>query len=257
MIDLLYDGTFAGFLSCVFHFYDTKAVDVRIYEQTNYRVDVFSRSLRIETNLAHAERVWRGLHRKLTTGMCHNLYACYLSREADIENVLLEFIRRTFASTQNSENDYSEKNTLHLHKLARVIFREKHRMEAFVRFQRMEDDLYLSVVEPAYNVLPLIATHFKDRYADQRWIIYDKKRAYGIHYDPASEDIVEVSLDIIARDSGTSPRLYADELQYQQLWQDYFQSVNIHSRKNMKLHIRHVPLKYWKHLTEKQLGKIA
>jgi probable DNA metabolism protein len=39
---------------------------------------------------------------------------------------------------------------------------------------------------------------------------------------------------------------------YQHLWQQYFKSVNIVSRKNTKLHIQHMPKRYWKYLTEKQ-----
>ncbi|MGB1209996.1 MAG: DUF4130 domain-containing protein, partial [Lacinutrix venerupis] len=41
------------------------------------------------------------------------------------------------------------------------------------------------------------------------------------------------------------------ELEFQQLWKDYFKSTNIKSRKNMKLHIQHVPKRYWKYLSEK------
>jgi probable DNA metabolism protein len=39
---------------------------------------------------------------------------------------------------------------------------------------------------------------------------------------------------------------------YQQLWQQYFSSVNIAARKNTKLHIQHMPKRYWRWLTEKK-----
>jgi probable DNA metabolism protein len=39
---------------------------------------------------------------------------------------------------------------------------------------------------------------------------------------------------------------------YQTLWQQYFTNVNIKARKNMKLHIQHMPRRYWKHLVEKK-----
>jgi probable DNA metabolism protein len=39
---------------------------------------------------------------------------------------------------------------------------------------------------------------------------------------------------------------------YQELWKQYFDSVNIKARRNMKLHIQHVPKRYWKYLIEKQ-----
>jgi probable DNA metabolism protein len=48
-------------------------------------------------------------------------------------------------------------------------------MEAFVRFKKCQDGLFLSLVQPDFNVLPLIERHFRNRYQDQRWLIYDEK----------------------------------------------------------------------------------
>ena len=42
------------------------------------------------------------------------------------------------------------------------------------------------------------------------------------------------------------------EPDYQVLWKSYFDSVNIPERKNMKLHLQHVPRRYWKYLSEKR-----
>jgi probable DNA metabolism protein len=42
------------------------------------------------------------------------------------------------------------------------------------------------------------------------------------------------------------------ELLYQMLWQQYFNSVNIAARKNTRLHLRHMPKRYWKYLPEKR-----
>jgi predicted DNA-binding helix-hairpin-helix protein len=43
----------------------------------------------------------------------------------------------------------------------------------FNGFQCTKDQLYYAVIQPDYNVLPLISKHFERRYADQRWLIYD------------------------------------------------------------------------------------
>jgi probable DNA metabolism protein len=42
------------------------------------------------------------------------------------------------------------------------------------------------------------------------------------------------------------------EAAYQTLWKTYFQTMSIAARKNKKLHLRHVPTRYWRYLTEKQ-----
>jgi probable DNA metabolism protein len=128
-------------------------------------------------------------------------------------------------------------------------------MEAFIRFQRTKDDLYFATIDPDYNVLPLIIAHFKDRYADQHWLIYDKRRKYGVNYDCSTSKVTEVQINFIgeaAHDFLPVTLLHEDEMHYQKLWKDYFYSVNIGARKNTKLHVRHVPLRYWRYLTEKR-----
>ena len=44
-----------------------------------------------------------------------------------------------------------------------------------------------------------------------------------------------------------------DEVLYDQLWKDYFRSVNIEARRNMKLHVQYVPRRYWRYMNEKTL----
>jgi probable DNA metabolism protein len=125
-------------------------------------------------------------------------------------------------------------------------------MEAFVRFQKTADHLYFAIIEPDYNVLPLIKDHFRKRYADQKWLVYDAKRKYGIFYN--LEEVAEVQINFekeMSRGKKVQTIYNSDEEIYQQLWHQYFKSVNIAARKNTKLHIQHMPRRYWKYLTEK------
>jgi len=125
-------------------------------------------------------------------------------------------------------------------------------MEAFVRFKLTTDNIFYAVVEPDFNVLPLIKTHFENRYADQHWLIYDMKRNYGLYYDEQTTEIVtmEVNENTLLKNPETKILDDSEDI-YQNLWKAYFKSTNIKSRKNMKLHLRHVPKRYWKYLTEK------
>jgi probable DNA metabolism protein len=46
--------------------------------------------------------------------------------------------------------------------------------------------------------------------------------------------------------------LSEDEILFQRLWKQYFRSICIDQRLNLKLHRQKVPKKYWKYLTEKK-----
>ena len=126
-------------------------------------------------------------------------------------------------------------------------------MEAFIRFQQNADGIFYCGIDPDFNVLPLIATHFRNRYADQQWIIYDLKRNYGLFYDLSKVEEIKIDFNQRQKTTGIANAIVSEkEGLYALLWKDYFKSTNIQARKNTKLHVQHVPKRYWKYLTEKQ-----
>ncbi|MEM1124738.1 MAG: TIGR03915 family putative DNA repair protein, partial [Bacteroidota bacterium] len=132
------------------------------------------------------------------------------------------------------------------------IGREVHRMHAFVRFQKTKDDIYTALIEPDFNVLPLIGDHFEKRYPIMQWLIYDVKRHYGIFYDLSKVNFFTFDSSDHQRLTHLSREILSvEEKNYQILWKSYFDSVNIPERNNAKLHLQHVPKRYWKYLTEK------
>ena len=44
--------------------------------------------------------------------------------------------------------------------------------------------------------------------------------------------------------------LSSEELLFQALWKNYFQTIAIKERENLKLQMKFVPKKYWKYITE-------
>ncbi|MDX1364220.1 TIGR03915 family putative DNA repair protein [Arenibacter latericius] len=249
---LVYDGTFDGFLTCVFHVYDLKLKQVHIQRKSHAQESLFGTSEEVLTDLEKSDRVWKGIKKKTTAKGRSKLYYAFLSEQKQVENLLLRYIQYALNSTMLIDADFANQDVLKVTQVAKSVGREKHRMEAFVRFRLTKDGLYFANIEPDFDVLPLISAHFKRRYADQKWVIYDLKRNYGLYYDLEKVDIINLSLpDDFDATKTTSEFFATEELEFQTLWQDYFESTNIPSRKNMKLHIQHVPKRYWKYLSEK------
>jgi probable DNA metabolism protein len=121
-------------------------------------------------------------------------------------------------------------------------------MEAFVRFEKLQGEIFFDKVDPDFDVLPLIRKHFMGRYQDQKWLIYDLRRNYALFYDLNTCDFFIPETDFTHK---VNHALHESEDIYQKLWQTYFQKTNIKERANTKLHIQHVPKRYWKYLTEK------
>lgn len=251
---LVYDGSFAGWLTAVFEVYEYRFTIASIVPEGHRQDSLFTPTHTVYTSDAKAGRVWRGLQQYLSGRAMKQLSDTFLSELPGREDHMLEYARYALARKQPVEKDFSHRAVKYIADTAQKVHREKHRMEAFVRFQKTKDDLYFATVEPDFNVLPLIAKHFSDRYADQRWLIYDKKRKYGICYDLDKVSFVELEWNPTDTRAEREAILNEEEFPYQQLWKDYFTSTNIKARKNVKLHIRHMPVRYWKYLTEKQPG---
>ncbi|MHB1483826.1 MAG: TIGR03915 family putative DNA repair protein [Saccharofermentanales bacterium] len=107
-----------------------------------------------------------------------------------------------------------------------------------------QDELFIAECEPESCCLPLIADHFVQRFPNQRFVIFDKKRHICvIHikghewticpYDASSDDIDNF------------------ETQFEHLWKRYFKALSIPERENPKLQMGIMPKRYWKYLIEK------
>ncbi|MFD0860941.1 TIGR03915 family putative DNA repair protein [Sungkyunkwania multivorans] len=252
MTNLNYDGTFDGFLSAVFDIYEQRLGAVSIQPKLRSTETFFDETIEVMTEERKAIRVWRGISKKCSSRGRSNCYRAFLSELPGIENKLLHFIRRSLAEKQQIDQDFADPIILDIAKTVKMVGREKHRMDAFIRFRRTKDDIYFATIAPDFNVLPLNIAHFKNRYADQKWLIYDLKRNYGAYYD--LKTVEQVTLEVADKNALITTKLDVfteDELAFQELWKNYFKSTNIPSRKNNKLHLQHVPKRYWRYLSEK------
>ncbi|UJH91047.1 TIGR03915 family putative DNA repair protein [Antarcticibacterium sp. 1MA-6-2] len=252
-INFIYDGSFEGLLTCIFVAYEQKLQITRIYTEENAQPDFFAEIHEVITDTGKAERVHKGLESKIDSKGFQQLFYTFLSELPGVEMLIFEVAKLAFAQDTFSIKDYGNPLVLKVAQTAKMVDREKHRMEAFVRFKLTKDQIYFSLISPDFNVLPLILSHFESRYADQKWVIYDSGRNFGIFYD--LEKAVYINLKDYDNHNNRSQNkgIFDDsEKEFENLWQNYFNSVNIQSRKNSRLHVQHVPKRYWKYLSEKR-----
>ena len=253
-LDYTYDGTFEGLLTVLFTVYDWRAAPNSIQPEATAQTGLFAQPAHRETDEAQAARVWEGLLRTMDPEARARLYHVFLSEDAERELLIFRYVDLALRAGRDIAENYADATVRRVQRLAQQMFREKHRMEAFVRFEKTTDELFHATIEPDFDVLPLIAAHFTKRYADQRWLIYDRRRHYGLYYDLTRTDVVQFEPDRAGAKATDLAATVLDEREplFRLLWQAYFDHVNIPERKNLKLHRRHIPVRYWKYLSEKQ-----
>lgn len=256
MVIYVFDGTLEGLLTSVFEFYERKPGQIQLVAQQHFEPVLIDEVLEIISDETKAKRVWSGLKKKISSDWLMRFYKAFLAEDAATFQQLFYFACYIFDNAAGAEKNFGHPAVMAVSKMDKSVNREKHRMKAFIRFQETADGIFYAPIEPDFNVLPLIAPFFKNRYADQRWIIYDIKRKYGLFYDLKTVEEIRLE-ETPALKSGSS--FLSEDLTatrdglYGLLWHDYFKSTNIPARKNMKLHIQHVPKRYWKYLSEKQI----
>ncbi|QCX39087.1 DNA metabolism protein [Aureibaculum algae] len=251
MTYLIYDTTIEGFLTAVFEVYELKLNNVAIRKNNIEIPQLFVEIIEVRTNFDKAKRVSEKLITILNKKGFQSLLKTLLSEFESIEDDILKVIRYALERKENVLSNFGHPAVLEIKQVLKKINRERHRMNAFVRFKLANDGTYYAFIEPDFDVLPLISNHFKSRYADQNWLIYDLKRNRGIYYNQEKVEFVILEVNAKEQNQKLNINLDPSEIEFQKLWKSYFKSTNISSRKNMKLHLQHVPKRYWKFLIEK------
>jgi len=260
---ILYEPSFEGWLSAVFHVYEHKLQHdsaLQLVAQDSYVPSLIAQTASVTTDEDKAERVLTKLNKLLGRSGMRNMLWGFLSEKDHIGTTLFQVAKYAIDYPNRSiMQDLGNLDVLELVQTVKSVGREKHRMEAFVRFEHTTDDIYFARVEPDFNVLPLIGEHFRQRYQDQHWAIYDISRGFGIYYDkgqstssrPAALQTITDLDDAVLRNPASIHS--ENEQRYQEFWQGYFTNVNIKERKNPRLHKQSLPQRYWKYLSEKQV----
>lgn len=250
----IYDHTFEGLLTCIFDAYFRKTFPDLLLMEGEPLPLFYDETTHIATDGEKAGRVWRGLQKKISSHALSSLTYCWLSELPQIDLMLFRYIRKAVDSPRSIETNFTDPDVLELAKIYKRVDGERMRLMQFVRFQKAADGTFFAAVEPLFNVLPLAIDHFKDRFADQCWLIYDIKRQYGYYYnlkeveevtfeDPCQAHLVTGMLNESLMDN--------NEKLFQKLWKTYFKSICIKERWNPRKHRQDMPVRYWKYLTEK------
>ncbi len=179
---LIYDGSFNGFLTAVFISFEDDIEVLGFQRETSTQKGLFTDSKTIVTNKSNAKRVWESIEKKSHTAI-RNIYFAFLSEADGVDFMLYRYIKKLYGLLDSNEIEHVAIIEVKIAKLALNVSREKAQIENLVNFQLTNDDVYIAEIEPGFNIIPLISRHFRNRYPKHQWIIFDRKRKYGVYYN--------------------------------------------------------------------------
>ncbi len=135
-------------------------------------------------------------------------------------------------------------DVMRLRVLERQVRHDEHRMHAYVRFRKIEDETgaqFVAWYEPEHHIVEATAQFFARRFAGQRWAILTPERS-----------VIWDGSQLIFGDG--VPRAEAPgEDALEDLWRTYYASTFNPARVNVKVTRGHMPRKFWANLPEAQL----
>lgn len=250
MVEYLYDGTFEGFLTCVYaHYYEEKAAG--IYPKDGYQSSMLNGSRSLETDGKKAERVYEAIQSKISRADLRRIYRVFLSADPDKETKLLRYICLGFREGSGISLLHSNPIVFEVQKCEQKVSIETHRVKGLARFSALRNgrgtekrqEILYCLIEPDHDILELVADHFADRLRNDPFIIHDKTRNKAVFAQNGEWYISEFTEKDL-------PALGVGEKEYRDLWKKYFETIAIQERINPACQKRYMPVRYWKNLTE-------
>ncbi|MGM0420232.1 MAG: TIGR03915 family putative DNA repair protein [Bacillota bacterium] len=243
MITYIYDGSFTGFMTLVFDSFKTRRKPTKIVKEIDYRPDLLSRVVKIDSDGDKADTVIKYCKDRLSLEIFKQAYRAFLSEQPGVELAIYEYMYQGLSGKTDLNNTWTGETVLFIKKLARRVNRENHLYRGLLRFRQLEDGIFYAPFKPEYNISSLLAPHFARRFQSQRWIIHDCARDLCVIWN--RKEWIEISADMLPEFTYSN-----EESQYQKLWQDFFNNISIETRKNKKLQANFIPLKHRDFLIE-------
>ena len=237
-----YDGTFSGFLSCVFDSYARRESPVDFQTADAAELTLFAVRW-VETDEAHARRVMAGIKKRSAYGaelVVKGFLTCVPRREA----MLLTFIRALLGEGGILLQRMSDPAVLPVLKAVRHLEGEVHLLKGFVRFSQLGDVL-VGEIRPKNRVLPLLRPHFCGRYPEEKLMLYDRA-----HHEALFTQNGQWSILPLEHFSMAAPD--QQEADIRRLWKRFYDTVAIRERYNPRCRRTHMPMRYWETMTEFQ-----
>lgn len=238
----LYDGSFEGFLCCIFESYIRREVPSGILRDEDSEPILFATHA-VTTDASHAERVLRRVLR-LSPYAAELLKRGFLTCLPEREMHLYRLVAKLLRDGSGFLNDGSDAVLRPVLKAVRHLNGEAQLLRGFVRFSELGGVLG-SEIEPKNRVLPLLRGHFCSRYRNERFFIYDRTHREVLCHFGGTTAILPLEHFQMAPPDET-------EAEFRLLWKRFYDTIAIRERYNPRCRMTQMPKRYWGTMTEFQ-----
>ena len=239
----LYDGSLQGFYCCVHHCVYSRQLPAEIWPEAQAQPSLFQQQT-IETDAEKARRVRCSIPEKISPRALELVEHVFLSCCAQKELVLLRFLLLGYQRGSSVPWMFGHEVVKPVLDAEKHMMGEAHLLKGFVRFSDY-DGVLAATITPKNFVLPFLVEHFTQRYAEERFMIFDKTNKAALFYEERQARIVPL-------EGMEFPQADETEEKYRALWKQFYNTIAIEERLNPKCRRTHMPMRYWENMLEVQ-----
>lgn len=235
------DGSEGCFYTAVFDAYNDK--DCIITSERDVQLGLGFNLIDVTTDCDKARRVKTKLN-ALDSGAEEDVRLVLKSNAALKENTAFEYVKLIISRGGAVRGMLADPTVLEMTTVRTRVYGEAHRLKGLLRFMENSDGIMYAPYTPDNDITDMLAIHFAARFANVKFVIHDLKRKIAALYD--GNEIVMTRAD--------DAEIYLSEYEsyFENLWRQYYKSVNIAARPHEKQMRGSMPVRYWKFLPEKK-----
>lgn len=235
-----YDGTWKGFLCCVFECFERREIPADIQGGEGAQQSLYPARL-VRTDPERSRRVARWLSTTLGGEVSELAREGFLSSLPQKEMHILRLLLLARRLGPMAASAHGDRSVAALRTAVYQMHQEAHLLTGFIRFVE-HDGVLTATISPKHQVLQRLGPHFSDRFPGERIVIYDDTHGLVLWCRAGQWGVVRASVQFPPPD--------AAEEQWRQLWKRFYRVIGIEGRENPRCRMTHMPKRYWVHMTE-------
>ena len=208
---------------------------------------LFTEYIIVDTDSQKASKVIKTLKEQLGDGTYYDLCLAMASGEADKADAVYHTVVAALSHHDRNVFDRLQDNYINrAFACKRGAGNELHHYREFLRFAELENGILYAKIGARDNILPFLMPHFADRLPAENFVIYDElHELFGLHPKYKQWYLAQ------GMDFNEETLVFSEaEAEYQELFKHFCKSLAVESRKNPKLQMNMLPLRFRKYMVE-------
>lgn len=224
--------------------HDNTTVHLLDREET---MELFTTYIPLEADSEKAEKVLRTIRQKCSDEVYEQLFRVACADAADKADVIYRYVQLALRMGKQVAMHFTDRTVVRVMELSRAVGNAEHHYLGFLRFIEIPGGILLARYAPKPRLTELIMPHFVNRFPEERFLIWDTQRnVAGIHV-PGQDYIM---LTLTEAQVHTLRAYTEDNIQMEQMWKSFVESISIKERENKKLQQNNIPLHFRTYMPE-------